>query len=195
MRYLLMGSSCCSVKVAIFVKDRVAARRSLSGPLFSFCSASPAAADSTPPAVLSLFSPMSSLFARALVAPAARASANATVRRATAIAGVRSAAASAAAAATRSLSSSAPLSASSSKAKVWRVDDPYTGEIVAEVPHLAAPQADKLIAQADAAFRSWRSSRLSQRIQLIERSAPQGTRAQRRGNGEANEEHMRTSAM
>ena len=118
---------------------------------------------------------MSSLFARALVAPAARAATSATVRRATAITGVRSAAA--AAAASRSLSSSAPLSSSSSKAKVWRVDDPYTGEIVAEVPHLAAPQADKLIAQADAAFRSWRSSRLSQRIQLIERSAAQGTRA------------------
>ena len=78
---------------------------------------------------------------------------------------------------------------------MWRVDDPYTGEIVAEVPHLAAPQADKLIAQADAAFRSWRSSRLSQRIQLIERSATQSTRAQMRGKGEANEEHTCASAV
>ena len=75
------------------------------------------------------------------------------------------------AAARRSLHvSSHAAAAPASKVPVWKVDNPYTGEIVAEVPHLSPSQAAALVNQAEQAFRSWRTSSLAQRVQLVNKS-------------------------
>jgi len=66
------------------------------------------------------------------------------------------------------------LSTSSARAApaafVWKVDDPYTGEIVAEVPQLSEAEASQRVAEADAAYRKWRTSTLTSRIQLLTKS-------------------------
>lgn len=51
---------------------------------------------------------------------------------------------------------------------VWKVDNPYTGEIVAEVPAITHETAVGMIEAADRTFNSWRQVKLNERIQLIE---------------------------
>lgn len=69
----------------------------------------------------------------------------------------------------RCLSSSTRTAAS--KVAVWKVDNPYTGEIVAEVPQITTSQAKALVTQAEQAYAGWRSTTLQQRVQLINKSA------------------------
>jgi acyl-CoA reductase-like NAD-dependent aldehyde dehydrogenase len=66
----------------------------------------------------------------------------------------------------RAFTTSARLHAA--PAQVWKVDNPYTGETVAEIPTLTESQASKLIDSSSTAFQSWKSSTLAQRIQLLE---------------------------
>lgn len=67
----------------------------------------------------------------------------------------------------RSFSRSSTPLAPSSKVKVWRVDNPYTGEIISEVPQITAAQANTLVAQADATYKGWKGTTIEQRIQLV----------------------------
>lgn len=75
----------------------------------------------------------------------------------------------------RCLSSSTRLAAASAasgkSAAVWKVDNPYTGEVVAEVPQITAAQASQLVQQAEQAYRGFRTTTLAQRVALINKSA------------------------
>ena len=57
------------------------------------------------------------------------------------------------------------LSTASSSARVWRVDDPYTGDVF-EVPLHSAAQTSQLLHSAHSYQHRWRTSPLAQRQQL-----------------------------
>lgn len=59
-------------------------------------------------------------------------------------------------------------SASAAGGEVVRVDNPYSGETVAEIPCLTSSGASALVAESEAAFQSWRHSKLSERIALLQ---------------------------
>lgn len=102
-------------------------------------------------------------------ATAARPVARALAARAVPVAAA-AAASSTVLSARRSLHSSTRPAAASSKAAVWKVDNPYTGEIVAEVPQITQAQAQSLVSQAEQAYAGWRTTTLQQRVQLINKS-------------------------
>jgi hypothetical protein len=53
---------------------------------------------------------------------------------------------------------------------VWKVDNPYTGDIVAEVPQLSESDANRLVNTANDAYRGWKNVPLTKRIQLLNKS-------------------------
>ena len=105
-----------------------------------------------------------------LLRTAATKQAAGVLARSAALRAVAGAACSSVSGAARSFSRSAVLSAPSKKVKVWRVDNPYTGEIISEVPQLTGPQAAALVLQAEAAYKGFKGTTLEQRIQLVNKS-------------------------
>lgn len=74
----------------------------------------------------------------------------------------------ASAGAVRHLTTSRSHQQAAKKPTVWKVDNPYTLETIAEVPTLSSAQAKSLIAGSSVAFQSWKSSSLASRLQLLE---------------------------
>ncbi len=52
--------------------------------------------------------------------------------------------------------------------QVWRVDDPFRGEVVAEVPLLSAEEANRLVTRSTRAQEAWGRTPLAERIALAE---------------------------
>lgn len=55
------------------------------------------------------------------------------------------------------------------RANVWKVDNPYDGSIVCEVPVLNQTDAARLIDRAATAQRQWRTTTVEQRVALVQR--------------------------
>jgi acyl-CoA reductase-like NAD-dependent aldehyde dehydrogenase len=58
-------------------------------------------------------------------------------------------------------------SAKSGHVGVVRVDNPYSGETVCEVPLVDAAGAEKLVQQAAKAQQQWRTSKINERVGLV----------------------------